>query len=47
MRTTPPLLAITVIGNVPTVVLPVVLTVNVVDPDVLIDDEPKLEVAPI
>ena len=47
VRTTLPLLAITVMGNVPTEVLPLVLTVKVVDPDVMMDCAPRLEVAPI
>jgi hypothetical protein len=47
VRVTLPLLAITVMGNVSTEVLPPVLTVKVVDPDPLMDCAPRLDVAPI
>ena len=47
VRTTPSLLAITVIGKVPVDVPPLVLMVKVVEPDPVIEVEPKLEVAPI
>ena len=47
VRTTPPLLAKTVMGNVPSEVFPLVLTVKVADPDAMMDCALRLGVAPI